>query len=107
MSSKDMQLFLIDFIQKETEIVIENLIVLEQLKKVLRMKKGDVIAVQNIQATARYIVRIDDWNHQSVYGTIIETIAMPEDLSLPVTMYIAMPNKRDKAELIAQKLAEL
>jgi RsmE family RNA methyltransferase len=102
-----MQLFLTDFIHKGNEVIIENLIVLEQLKKVLRMKKGDVIAVQSMSASVRYVVRIDDWNHQSVYGTIIDTIAMPDNLWPFVTMYIAMPNKRDKAELIAQKLAEL
>jgi RsmE family RNA methyltransferase len=113
-----MQLFLTDFVHKGNEVIIENLIVLEQLKKVLRMKKGDVIAIQDKVESwkwkvesdwilTRYVVRIDDWNHQCVYGTIIETIAMPEDLWPSVTMYVAMPNKRDKAELIAQKLAEL
>lgn len=102
-----MQLFLTHFTQKWTQIIIENPIVLEQLKKVLRMKKGDIIAVQSMPASVRYVVRIDDWDHKCVYGTIIDTITMPEDLWPSVTMYVAMPNKRDKAELIAQKLAEL
>jgi RsmE family RNA methyltransferase len=111
-----MQLFLTNFVLQWDKITIANLTVLEQMKKVLRMKKGDLIAVQSVQSTkykvqkedvCRYIVRIDDWDHQSVCGTIIESIAMPEDLWPLVTMYVAMPNKRDKAELIAQKLAEL
>jgi hypothetical protein len=42
-----MQLFLTDFVKKDMSIVIENPLVLEQLKKVLRMQKGDVIAVQS------------------------------------------------------------
>lgn len=71
------------------------------------MKKGDIISIQAMQATVRYVIRIDDWNHQCVYGTIIETVIMPESLWSLVTMYVAMPNKWDKAELIAQKLAEL
>ncbi len=75
-----MQLFLTDFTQKDTSIVIENATVLDQLKKVLRMKKGDIIAIQGIESTVRYIVRIDDWKHECVYGTTIETIVMPEDL---------------------------
>jgi len=102
-----MQLFLTDFVQKDANVVIENPLVLEQLKKVLRMKKGDVISIQAIQALSRYVVRIDDWDHQCVYGTIIETVAIPENLWPSLTMYVALPNKRDKAELIAQKLAEL
>gem|GEM_PF-3033515 len=75
-----MQLFLTDFVQKDMSIVIENPVVLEQLKKVLRMKKGDVIAVQSIEATVRYVVHIDDWDHKCVYGTITDTILVPQDI---------------------------
>jgi len=104
-----MQLFLTDFVHKDMSVVIENPVVLDQLKKVLRMQKWDIVAIQklDVDVECRYVVRIDDWDHQRVYGTVIQTIPKPNNLWVAVTMYIAMPNKRDKAELIAQKLAEL
>lgn len=81
------------------------------------MQKGDVISVQKkaesdkLQATSyqlcRYVVRVDDRDHERVYGTVLEKTLAPEDGDPIVTMYIAFPNKRDKAELIVQKLAEL
>lgn len=109
-----MQLFLTDFVHKDMSVIIENSVMLDQLKKVLRVKKGDTVAVQkkvvgdgHSIVMQRYIVRVDDWDHQRVYGTVVETIDKPNNLAPSITMYIAMPNKRDKAELIAQKLAEL
>ncbi len=81
------------------------------------MKKGDVISVQKkvesdkLQAASdqfyRYVMSVDDWDHDRVYGTVLEQMSAPEDLYHLVTMYVAFPNKRDKAELIVQKLAEL
>jgi len=121
-----MQLFIADFSVDTDRVVIHDLGVLEQMRKVLRMKKGAILSIQNpdyrtfaalttessvqhreIENHKRYVVRIDDWDHTCVYGTITQTVAVPEDLWPSLTMYVAMPNKRDKAELIVQKLAEL
>lgn len=100
-----MQLFLTSFVVQWDMLLIDNVHVLEQLRKVLRAKKWDDIYVQHAQQ--RYHVQIIDWDNKQVKTTIIASIPVPESLWPTVMMYVALPNKWDKAELIVQKLAEL
>ena len=79
-----------------------------QLRKVLRTKKWDKICVQypSKEWTIRYEISIQDWTDKDLTGEIIssQTFSFPEK---KVSMLIAMPNKREKAELIVQKLTEI
>lgn len=79
-----------------------------QLRKVLRTKKWDKICVQYPSKgwTIRYEISIQDWTDKDLTGKIIssQTFSFPEK---NISMLIAMPNKREKAELITQKLTEI
>jgi len=81
---------------------------LSQLHKVLRIKKWDKICVQysSKEWTTRYELSIQDWTDKDLTGEIIsnQIFSFSEK---NVSMLIAMPNKREKAELIVQKLTEI
>ena len=81
---------------------------LSQLRKVLRIKKWDKICVQysDNKQTTRYELLIQDWTDKDLFGEIIssQTFSFPKK---NVSMLIAMPNKREKSELIVQKLTEI
>ena len=81
---------------------------LSQLRKVLRIQKWDKICVQysNNKWTTRHELSIQDWTDKNLSGEIIssQTFSFPEK---NISMLIAMPNKREKAELITQKLTEI
>ena len=81
---------------------------LSQLRKVLRMKKWDKIWIQfsDSKWTTRYELSIQNWTDKDLSGEIIssQTFSFPEK---NISMLIAMPNKREKAELIVQKLTEI
>lgn len=81
---------------------------LSQLRKVLRIKKRDKICIQysDNKWTTRYELSIQDWTDKDLTGEIIysQTFSFSEK---NVSMLIAMPNKREKAELIVQKLTEI
>ena len=79
-----------------------------QLRKVLRVKKWDKICIQcsGNNRTIRYELSVIDWSDKDLTAEIIsnQTFPFPEK---NVSMLIAMPNKREKAELIVQKLTEI
>lgn len=81
---------------------------LSQLRKVLRIKKWDKICIQfsDNKWTTRYELSIQDWNDKDLTCEIIsnQTFSFPQK---NISMLIAMPNKREKAELITQKLTEI
>ena len=81
---------------------------LSQLRKVLRIKKWDKICIQysDDKQTTRYELSIQDWTDKDLFGEMIssQTFSFPKK---NVSMLIAMPNKREKAELIVQKLTEI
>lgn len=81
---------------------------LSQLRKVLRIKKWDKICVQysDKEWTTRHELSIQDWTDKDLTGEIISSqiFSISEK---NISMMIAMPNKREKAELIVQKLTEI
>lgn len=89
-------------------IVISDIDLLSQLRKVLRMKIGDIIWIQSRQnenKKTRYELRVDVWDNKILEWTIVSE--QTQDISQEKrSMIIAMPNKRDKIELIIQKLTE-
>lgn len=85
---------------------VQNL--LSQLRKVLRSKKWDHISVQFYEnnETKRFEIEIEDWTDKDLIGKIIESQIF-SIWEKETSMFIAMPNKREKAELITQKLTEI
>ena len=81
---------------------------ISQLRKVLRIQKWDKICIQysSNEWTTRYELSIQDWTDKDLIGEIIssQTFSFPKK---NVSILIAMPNKREKAELIVQKLTEI
>ncbi len=79
-----------------------------QLRKVLRVKKWDKICAQfsDNRWTTRYELSIQDWTNEDLSGEIVSTQTFPFS-ERNVSMLIAMPNKQEKAELIVQKLTEI
>ena len=81
---------------------------ISQLRKVLRIKKWDKICIQYSDNgwTTRHELSIQDWTDKDLVGEIISNNNFPFK-ERNVSMLIAMPNKREKAELITQKLTEI
>jgi 16S rRNA (uracil1498-N3)-methyltransferase len=101
-----MQLFITDFKQNWDKIIISNPEILEQTRKVLRMKVWDKFFVQ--KENKRYQLEISSWDKFSITGKILETILQTKDISNKnIWIVVAMPNKWSKAELIVQKLSEI
>jgi 16S rRNA (uracil1498-N3)-methyltransferase len=101
-----MQLFITDFKQNWDKIIISNPEILEQTRKVLRMKIWDKFFVQ--KENTRYQLEVSNWDKFSITGKILETILQTKDVSNKnIWIVVAMPNKWSKAELIVQKLSEI
>lgn len=99
-----MQLFITEFEKSWETIKISNQEILSQIKKVLRMKIWDKIFVQNWNI--RYELKISDWDDKNIFWNIINSIEYWKQID-ENWVAIAMPNKRDKIELIIQKLGEI
>ena len=100
-----MQLFLLDHIDlKWNDIIIDNPELWQQAKKVLRLMSGDQIFVQ-VENT-RYDIEINKLQDLKIFGNVKNILQAPST-DKHISMIIAMPNKREKAELIVQKLTEI
>ena len=99
-----MQLFITDFEKKWNNISIQNKEILDQVRKVLRMKIWDHIFVQ--QENIRYQIEISDRDDKNLYWNILDTTKYEWNESKDWIL-IALSNKRDKIELITQKLTEI
>ncbi len=105
-----MQLFVSDFELKVDKIIISNLEIINQIRKVLRMKIWDKFSIQNsIPPISRYQVKIIDLKDKTLQAQITDQKLLDySDFHHRIsTMIISMPNKREKAELIVQKLTEI
>ncbi len=105
-----MQLFLLDHIDlKWHDIILDHPEVWQQAKKVLRLWSGDRIFVQRQaenQQAIRYEVEVTALKDFKLFGTVVQTMQSDID-EKAISMIVAMPNKREKAELIVQKLTEI
>lgn len=102
-----MQLFACEFKINKNQIILEDEIVLYQLRKVLRSKIWDYFFVQNNWIIdRRYEIKIDKWDDKKLIWNIISTIDHQNSKDI-YWMIICMPNKWDKAEIIVQKLTEI
>ena len=81
---------------------------ISQLRKVLRIQKWDKICIQYSEKdkTTRFELSILDWTDKILEAEIISSKNFELD-EKNISMLITMPNKREKAELIVQKLTEI
>lgn len=99
-----MQLFITDFEKKNNQIIIKNKSILDQIRKVLRMKIWDTIFVQH--DNFRHEIKIKNRDKDTIFWDILDTKLFNEQIC-ENWLAIAMSNKRDKMELIVQKLSEI
>lgn len=99
-----MQLFITNFEKKGNEITITNQEILNQIRKVLRMRIWEYIFVQ--KDDLRYKIKITKRDDKDIFWDI-EGETKFNDISSQNWIAIAMSNKRDKMELIVQKLSEI
>jgi len=101
------QLFITPYEKSGNTITITNPEIIDQCRKVLRLAIGKEISLQNSNgdSSTRHTITITEIK-QNIKGTITEekTVNKPKQTTI---MAVAMPNKRDKIELIVQKLAEI
>lgn len=100
-----MHLFISDHytITNQTITIMEDRII-HQCSRVLRMKLWEQIQLQNQEI--RYTIQLTEFSKKELQGTIIQK----EHYQLSnkkTTIAVALPNRRDKAELITQKLTEI
>ena len=102
-----MQLFITDFKIKWDNAFVENKEILDQIRKVLRLKIWDKIFIQNLIADKRYEIQIVNWDDKNLEWKIIQTLIYKLKEEWIRWMIVCMPNKWDKIELITQKLTEI
>lgn len=101
-----MQLFITEFTKNWYKINIGNKEVLDQMRKVLRMKIWDRFFVQN--KDERLEVEILNRDKTTITWNILETISNKLwTVNCKLWIIIWMSNKRPKVELIIQKLSEI
>ncbi len=101
-----MQLFLLDHIAiKGNEVIIDDPELRNQAKKVLRLQTGDNIFIQ--EKNIRYEIELTGLHDLKIFWKVKNTLNTPSSDKPITTMLIAMPNKREKVELIVQKLCEI
>ena len=77
-----------------------------QITRVLRMQTGDFLFLQERAWTKRVKVCIVHIDQKSITTELVTTESAPISLK-QVTLYIALPNRFDKLEVIVQKLSEI
>lgn len=100
-----MHLFITDqFTTIADNITIYEDRIIHQCSRVLRMKPSNQILIQDHHT--RYTITLIECNKKHLIGTITtkETLSHPLQKTI---MYIARPNRWDKAEFITQKLTEI
>lgn len=99
-----MQLFITDFEKKWSDIKINNKEIINQVKNVLRMKTWETFFIQ--KENIRYEIILSDRDDKYIYGKAIKDISFNWKKN-DKWIAISMSNKREKIELITQKLSEI
>ena len=105
-----MQLFITDFKIQNNQVLIQDCELIQQIRKVLRLGVGDSFFLQKVENEfiLRYKTQIKVWDNKEIFCDILDKQERPlGHLESKKTIVVAMPNKRQKAELIVQKLSEI
>lgn len=103
-----MHLFITTPHLKDDSLIISDEKLVHQMTHVLRIKPGEHLCVQETVGalTQRRTVTCDTCSKKEVVTTIVNCQKRVKNES-KIRLAIAFPNKRDKAELIVQKLTEI
>jgi len=75
------------------------------IKRVLRLRLGEIITVNDLDGTD-YQVKLESFDEESIYGSIISSCPNTTESMLDITLFQGLP-KSDKMDLIIQKSVEL
>lgn len=103
-----MQLFITPYIQQDDSVVITEERVVHQLKNVLRAKEASQFNIQTIDGNV--IIRSTISITEISKDKIIWTILHKEEISFVKNnkyLFVSLPNKFEKMELIVQKCTEI
>jgi len=101
-----MQLFITEFTKTWNQININNKEILDQMRKVLRMKIWDKFFVQN--KDERLEIKILDRDKTTITWNILKTKTNPLwNINSELWIIVSMSNRWSKMELIIQKLSEI
>ena len=100
-----MQLFFSDqYSRTDDHISITEDRIIHQCSRVLRMKPWAIIQLQD--NNQRLTILLESFSTKELTGTIRDTLTYASETN-QTTLFVALPNRRDKAELITQKLTEI
>lgn len=101
-----MQLFISTWYELNSEnIVIHDPRIVHQCFHVLRYTTNQQLQLQDDDT--RYTLLINQINKKTITTHIIQTEKNSKKNNILTTIIVALPNRRDKAELIVQKLTEI
>lgn len=103
-----MQLFITPYIEQDSSVIITEERVVHQLKNVLRAKAGYEFRIQSLEwnKVIRLTMSMTDIGKDKIIWSIIdkEEIIFEENKKY---LFVALPNKFEKMELIVQKCTEI
>ncbi len=103
-----MQLFITPYTQQDNTVTVTEERVVHQLKNVLRAKEAFQFRIQSVEwnIIVRYTIRVSEITKDKIVWTIInkEEISFEENKKY---LFVALPNKFEKMELIVQKCTEI
>jgi 16S rRNA (uracil1498-N3)-methyltransferase len=73
---------------------------------VLRMRKEDVVQINNLSTSENYIAEIIEYSKERILCKIIEKLDAKSETKIDIDLYQGLP-KADKMELIIQKTTEI
>lgn len=78
----------------------------KHISNVLRMKPEDEVQVCNAETSINYLISLEKFEKDKIYGKILKEIKSEAESSVNVNIFQGVP-KSDKMELIIQKSTEL
>lgn len=103
-----MHLFVCEYQQQWATVTVSDTKLCRQLRQVLRMKSGATIMLQSCWSseTTRLHVTIQELTQSSLVARVLSQEVRQRPVWL-TSVYVAMPNKPSKLELLCQKLTEI
>lgn len=100
-----MQIFISnEYTHIDNNITINDKRIVHQCYNVLRYKKNQIFILQNKN---RYTLSINTISKSQIETEIINIEYKKQEEKREINMYIALPNRREKWEMIVQKLTEI
>jgi len=101
-----MQRFYIENFTFFKSLNITDVDLLNQMQKVLRFRAWDKFIVFDWNTSEDYIYLVKEINKKNILSEFIEKVNKKDEASF-INLYVSMPNKLDKIEMILQKWTEI